>query len=202
MMKRNSLAIAAAFAAALSLAACGNGDEEPADDTTPAEETTPAEDGAAMDAGAPAMDAGAPAMDAGAPAMDAGAPAMDAGAPAMDAGAPAMDAGAPAMDAGAPATEITLDDVVGAWAETAEACGVNEQILAPDAVAFGEETCIVTGAEMAEGGLAVELLCPVEGAEPATTTWTIAALGEAPYTEITITDADATTAFVACVAAE
>lgn len=192
MMRRRAFAVAAAFTAALTLAACGNDDPE---DTTPAEEATPAEEGAALDEGAPAMDAGAPAMDAGAPAMDAGAPAMDAG-------APAMDAGAPAMDAGAPNAEVALADFVGVWAQTAEACGTDELIIAPDAFVAGEETCIVTGAEAGDDGLTVELLCPVEGAEPGTTTWTIAAVGEAPYTEINITDAETTTAFVTCVATE
>lgn len=181
-MRKQYLGLAAAFAAALTLSACGGDDEEPA------------EDAATIDEGEPAMDAGAPAMDAGAPAMDAGAPAMDAGAPAMDAGAPA----------GEPVAGVTLANLVGIWAETPEQCGTDaEIIIAPDAITMGDEACIVTGAESVEGGLAVDLLCPVADAEPTAVTWTIAAFGDAPYTDVTITDEDGgTTALVACAPAE
>ncbi len=199
MMRRRAFAVAAAFTAALALAACSNDDDdEPVDDTTPVEDAALDADAPAMDADAPAMDADAPAMDADAPAMDADAPAMDADAPAMDADAPAMDADAPAMDA--PAAEVDLADFVGTWAETADACGVNELVITEEEVILGEETCIVAAAEAADGGLGLTLLCPVEGAEPGTTTWTIAAVGDAPYTEINITNDDATTTFVACAA--
>jgi len=152
-MNKQSLALVAAFAAALTLAACGGDDEEPIDET-PAAAVTPEPD-------------------------------------------------PPAMADGAAATNIALADIVGVWAETPGQCETDDRlIIAPDAFLLGAEGCIVTGLEAGAEGLAIQLLCPVEDAAPGTTTWTVAAFGEAPYTDITITDDGATTAFSRCVAAE
>lgn len=179
-MKLNSIALSAAIAATLMLSACGNNDEDTTADTTPAAES-----------------AAAPAMDAEAPAMDAGAPAMEAEPPAMDAGAPAMEAAPPAMEAEATGA-VTLADIIGLWAETADACATDAMTIGPDAIAVGESACIVTGTEEGEAGLTVTLLCPVEGAEPEAATWTVTGTGAAPFTAITITMGDITTNFVRC----
>ncbi len=179
-MRLQSIAFTTAIAATLMLSACGGKDDE----TTPAEST-----------------ASAPATESAAPAMDAGAPAMDAGAPAMDAGAPAMEAAAPAMEA-AVTGAITLDDIVGLWAETADACATDAMTIGPDAIAVGDSACIVTGTEEGADGLSVTLLCPVEGAEPEAATWTVTGTGDAPFTAITITMGDITTNFVRCAATE
>jgi len=111
----------------------------------------------------------------------------------------------PAMDAaeGTPAAGFELADIVGVWAETPGQCGTDDElIIAPDAFLVGAEACIVTGVDAAEIGLAIQLLCPVADAAPGTTTWTVAAFGDTPFTEIAITDGDVTTAFSTCAAAE
>jgi len=109
----------------------------------------------------------------------------------------------PADDGGAAATNIALADIVGVWAEAPDQCGTpDELIIAPDAFAVGEEACIVTGVDTVDGGLSIQLICPVEDAAPGTITWIVAAFGEVPYTDITITDDGATTAFASCIAAE
>lgn len=153
-MNKRSLALGAAFAAALTLAACGGDDDEEPIDDTPAAAITPEPD-------------------------------------------------PPAMADGAAATNIALADIVGVWAETPSQCGTaDELIIAPDAFAVGEEACIVTGVDTVDGGLSIQLICPVEDAAPGTITWMVAAFGEAPYTDITITDDGVTTGFATCLAAE
>lgn len=153
-MNTRYLVLGTAFAAALTLAACGGDDDEEPVDETPAAAVTPEPD-------------------------------------------------PPGIADGAAATNIALDDIVGVWAETLDQCGTaDELIIAPDAFAVGEEACIVTGVDTVDGGLSIQLICPLEDAAPGTITWTIAAFGEAPYTEITITDDGATTAFVSCLAGE
>jgi hypothetical protein len=181
-MRLQAIALVGAFAAALTLSACGNGgDEETSTEST---------------ASAPAESAAASA------AASAAEPAMEAAPPAMEAAPPAMEAGAPAMEAEAMAAALTLDDIVGLWAETADACATNAMTIGPDAITVGDNACIVTGTEEGDAGLTVSLLCPVEGAEPEAATWTVTATGEAPFTAITITMGDVVTDFVACTTTE
>lgn len=104
---------------------------------------------------------------------------------AVDAGEMALadDAAALAEPAATPPAEaagvaIGIDDVVGVWGN-AELCAVEPLIIGPDFVSVSDEACIVTGLNSTEAGLAIELLCPVEGAEPRPETWTVTTLGEA-----------------------
>jgi hypothetical protein len=185
-MRITSIALLGSLAAALTLAACGNNDDDtPEDPVTPAAEA-PAE--------TPTPAAEPPAM-----AADTPAPAAETPAPAAETPAPAADA--PAMAADTPAVALTLADVVGLWAETTEACATADTLtIAPDVIATGPNACIITAIEETATGLTVNILCPVTGGEPNPMTWTIAATGAAPFNQITVAMGEEMTTFVRCAA--
>lgn len=121
-------------------------------------------------------------------------------APAAEAAPPAAEVAAtpPANNAGPPAV-VTLADVTGRWAEDTTFCGTDDEVtITPEAINMAGGACIVTSADGASGALAVNLICPVEGAEPDGGTWTITATGAAPFTAIAVAMGELTTNLVRC----
>ena len=119
---------------------------------------------------------------------------------------PVAEADAPAaMEADPPtavadAGGVTLDELVGLWAETAALCETDPTTITRDIVAMGDDSCIITGVDDIAGGVDLMVLCPTAGAEPQGGNWIITAAGVAPHNQITIARADQETDLVRCVA--
>ena len=128
---------------------------------------------------------------------DAG-PAMEAEPPLLDAEPPAIAAEPPAIEAAAGGMEVALRDLTGLWAQTPERCETDPVTITADIFALGELSCIVTGVDDVEGGMAVGLLCLVADAEPQVETWTVNPIGEAPHTQISITMGEAVAELTRC----
>jgi hypothetical protein len=121
-------------------------------------------------------------------------------APAAGAAAPpaAEAAATPPANAGPPAV-VTLADVAGRWAEDTTFCGTDDEVtITAEAINMAGGACIVTSADGGTGALAINLICPVEGAEPDGGTWNVTATGPAPFTAIDVAMGELTTHLVRC----
>lgn len=170
-MTLNRIALAGAFIAAFTLAACGDDDTD-TDDTAQTVEPTVETDEPAMTAEEPAAATEEPAVTADEPADEAAAV------------APEADTAAPAATIGA-VTVLSLFDVTGVWAEDAAACETDNVVdIQATTLVTPESECDITETQTVDGSLEMTLTCA--GATE-TETWRVDAVGgERPAQAITI----------------